>query len=549
MSLSGLRGITYSEFDNIVGPQLRFSYPPDLLPMEAFEPLSDYAIVGKHLCGKIILVKTEDLQFVNYSVSIENSKYERNTLLFSFGFVLDRDVAPEPYEPLLRKLSSVMVSLELESEFLFHDKQKLEGILQTLYSSLRHHGEAFMNLDEQNFLALKFFKPISPQPPEIRDYEVPVLVYSKLFMSSLPWDISLQHLFPCIDGVRHVTRIARDAEMDLDCVKRCLRVLQFYKCIIMTDIFHFTNVYQQCEGLGFLDHGLLAEFESFCAIDGSAVLSEGMTMGAGGLEGGVTPKGRQIVRLLLSLRAGRTIGELLSSAAAAAAAANTVNEPDATDTSPQFGQRGSSSLTLGSAAVASPTWSPPVSSAKTSLAAKSGCAINLVGLDLRRLLAFAQSRGLIRRLHEYPTLGRRRAQAAGSPDEDDGGGDCEGDGDGDGDESEEGALSSLGSAQSSVGRIHESMLMRLPPSPKGVGAVRQPGGSGGSGGGSGGGGGGGVRGPAEARKTLGAQWAAMLDGNMLRALDGSMSLDAFCCKFEAPPAAVLHHPCIYIIYK
>lgn len=54
----GLLGITYSEFDNKVGPRLLYSYPSGILSSETFETLSDYVIVGKHLCNKIIAIKT-----------------------------------------------------------------------------------------------------------------------------------------------------------------------------------------------------------------------------------------------------------------------------------------------------------------------------------------------------------------------------------------------------------------------------------------------------------------------------------------------------------
>jgi hypothetical protein len=54
----GLLGITYSEFDNKVGPRLLYSYPSDVISSETFETLSDYVIVGKHLCNKIIAIKT-----------------------------------------------------------------------------------------------------------------------------------------------------------------------------------------------------------------------------------------------------------------------------------------------------------------------------------------------------------------------------------------------------------------------------------------------------------------------------------------------------------
>jgi hypothetical protein len=86
-----LRGVTYSEFDNKVGPRLKFQYPPDAISSDDFESMAEYVIVGKHLCGKIITVRNEDIQFVNYSVAIDNPKYDRNTLLFAVGFVLDKD--------------------------------------------------------------------------------------------------------------------------------------------------------------------------------------------------------------------------------------------------------------------------------------------------------------------------------------------------------------------------------------------------------------------------------------------------------------------------
>lgn len=111
--MSGLIGVTFSQFDNKYGTQLVSSFPDTVMQKEDFENLSDYAIVGKHLCGKIISVKTSDIQFLNYSIAIENPKYERNTLLFSFGFILALDVETEPYERVLRKFSSTFVSLEV----------------------------------------------------------------------------------------------------------------------------------------------------------------------------------------------------------------------------------------------------------------------------------------------------------------------------------------------------------------------------------------------------------------------------------------------------
>ncbi len=69
-----LLAITYSEFDNIVGPRLVYQYPPNVMTQDTFDSVSDYVIVGNHLCGKLICVKLDDQQYINYSVAIENPK-------------------------------------------------------------------------------------------------------------------------------------------------------------------------------------------------------------------------------------------------------------------------------------------------------------------------------------------------------------------------------------------------------------------------------------------------------------------------------------------
>ena len=150
---------------------------------------------------------------------------------------------------------------------------------------------------------------------------------------------------------------------------------------------------------------------------------------------------------------------------------------------------------------------------------------SLVGIDLRRLLAIAQARGIIRRLHEYPALGRRRVSGAVSLF-------GEGDGDVDEDDESEGAQSSLGSsAQISIGYSTFSRPASSMHTGVNIAAVEGTGSNGTS--------------------TDGAfeQLISKLDVPMLQALDGSISLDAFCCRFSVPPAAVLQHPCVYIVYK
>ncbi len=134
-----LLALTYSEFDNKVGPQLRFQFPEGVVSKEAFEELSDYVIVGKHLCGKCIAVRADNFQFVNYSVAIDNKKYDRNALLFAVGVVVSLEANMDMYRSLLRRFASTLIALETEREYLFQptSKAELQYILQSAFEQLR----------------------------------------------------------------------------------------------------------------------------------------------------------------------------------------------------------------------------------------------------------------------------------------------------------------------------------------------------------------------------------------------------------------------------
>ena len=376
-----LLGVTYAEFDNTVGPKLLYSFPEHVMSKECFEDLSDYVIVGKHLCKKIIVVQNNEIKYMNYSVAIDNPKYERNALLFSLGFVLPVDEETEPFEPILRKLASVLLALEDEREFLFVDtsKTQLQEVLQRLYIDLSSKGETFIQLDENNVLATKVFE--SPQPPlEIPDYRVPVVRFSKIAQINIPWDISLNYVLSRIDGVSHVKKIAaKRPAIDIECVRRCLRTLLFYDCIIISDIVQLSNVYvlqrlpcQQTrsstvDGIGNSSHCHHHMYDMIVDPVGNDMMHEIIEFSSLSIDpyrnmneaqenhhrnnhhslSSIDEYNRRtanVTKLLLKFRAGKQLGQVLLS-----------------------------------------------------------CGVNaLVGLDIRRLLAIAQDRGLLRRLHEYP---------------------------------------------------------------------------------------------------------------------------------------------------
>lgn len=121
-------------------------------------------------------------------------------------------------------------------------KSTLPNILKALYEQLVCHSEAIVQINEGNILVAKLFR--SPRDPiVVSDYDVPLLCCDRLYLSNIPWDIALVHILQQIDNVTFVKKIAKDAEMDIEYVRKAFQLMSYYGCIIMTDIFKFTNRY------------------------------------------------------------------------------------------------------------------------------------------------------------------------------------------------------------------------------------------------------------------------------------------------------------------
>lgn len=174
-----------------------------------------------------------------------------------------------------------------------------------MYESFRDGCEAFIYLTEaKRYLAFKLYK--SPvQVSYVRDYDVPIFRYDRINLSSIPWDISFQHLVHRIDGLSHVKKISKDADMDPDFVKRSLSLLAFYDVVVIADVFKFTNVYKlDYEELSDLmsDPAGLFAMQEFCTVD-STVASDHPTLD-------------QILKFVFKLRPGWSIRDILLEIAA-----------------------------------------------------------------------------------------------------------------------------------------------------------------------------------------------------------------------------------------
>jgi hypothetical protein len=115
-------------------------------------------------------------------------------------------------------------------------------MLHHILSFLNERGECVLPVDDANTLSLKLLL-WRPSPPPVQDVDVPVRTSNLKALVSKDWDLAMQRVVEFVDDVSYVRRIAEDAGMDISIVKRCLRQLLHYGCIVMVGIFQYSNVY------------------------------------------------------------------------------------------------------------------------------------------------------------------------------------------------------------------------------------------------------------------------------------------------------------------
>ena len=217
------------------------------LSQSIFDSTCEYIITGNELTGQIISLSTHNVHIIARPTIIQDARYERNSLLFSVGFVIRRLADPSPYRPLLSRLASVLRSMEVESRFLSSPstKPRIQQYLDTIVPSLNSSGaKCHLLLDEANALHLQYFPPPKVHAPPVPKFVVPVLLRPEYMLQSLDWDLTINWIVPHINGIKHAKRIAESSKVDEAMVLSCLRVLRHHNVLACVDVFRYSNIYE-----------------------------------------------------------------------------------------------------------------------------------------------------------------------------------------------------------------------------------------------------------------------------------------------------------------
>ncbi|KAI7807729.1 putative nitrogen permease regulator 2-like protein [Triplophysa rosa] len=240
----GIECIFFSEFHPTLGPKITYQVPEEYISRELFDTVQVYIITKPELQNKLITVTAMGKKLIGCPVCIEHKKYSRNALLFNLGLVCDARTKTCALEPIVKKLSGYLTTLELESGFISKEesKQKLLPILSTLMEELNVKGACTLPIDDSNTIHLKLIKQ-RKDPLVVQEYDVPVFTKNKDYFIKSQWDLTTQQILPSVDGYRHIQKISAEADVELNLVRIAVQNLLYYEVVTLVSIFQYSNVY------------------------------------------------------------------------------------------------------------------------------------------------------------------------------------------------------------------------------------------------------------------------------------------------------------------
>lgn len=267
--------------------------PREVITKAHFDTIHNYIIPKPEFQGRLMTVNALGYKIVGCPVSIGDTKYQRNALMFNLCFVFEQDVDTINHEPVVKKLASYLTQIELESGFLSAERSQglIPQFMEKVLHLLNKYGRCSIPVGESITVHLKVTVNIS-EPPPVLDHDVPILIRDRV-RPHHEWDLTTQQVLPYIDGFNPTCRIAVEADVEINLVKSCLQNLLHYNIIKIIPVFQYSNMYTVTSDI----KKLYSDLQEQCVL---SVAIKGHTL----------PRLRDIMTLYTSMTHGVTVKDL-----------------------------------------------------------------------------------------------------------------------------------------------------------------------------------------------------------------------------------------------
>lgn len=119
----------------------------------------------------------------------------------------------------------------------------IEDLITKLYQDLNNYSECFIPIDSGNSVDIKLFPLLAPPNSCLSFEDVPISTVNLAKLIDVNWDPTMLKIVPFINGVNSIAKISKFSSSDTDLVIECVKHLIYYNCVVLADIFQFSNIY------------------------------------------------------------------------------------------------------------------------------------------------------------------------------------------------------------------------------------------------------------------------------------------------------------------
>ena len=292
--------VFYSVFHPTEGTKVCYEFPPGNLSNYNinFDTIKNYVIPKPQLCHKLLTLKYNNYRLVGYPITINSSLYARNYFSFNFVFVFPYDCETSPYESVVARLGKMFCLLEEQCQILSKSEKdpayfdfrsvlssldqgtmmqnendpidnnsrqfgylfekyreiqdfianstsqlSIQDILMRIYQDLNSYSECLIPIDAGNAIDIKLFPLLMPPTGLTSIEDVPISTVNLSKIIDVNWDPTMLKIVPYIDGLKSIAKIAELSNSDPYLIVECIKHFIYYKCVTLSDIFQFSNIY------------------------------------------------------------------------------------------------------------------------------------------------------------------------------------------------------------------------------------------------------------------------------------------------------------------
>ncbi|QID84479.1 Nitrogen permease regulator 2 [Saccharomyces pastorianus] len=119
----------------------------------------------------------------------------------------------------------------------------IQDLLMRIFQDLNNYSECLIPIDDGNAVDIKIFPLLRPPTTCVSLEDVPLSSVNLKKIIDVNWDPTMMGIVPYIDGLNSIAKISKLSHSDPSLVIECIRHLIYYKCVTLSDIFQFSNIY------------------------------------------------------------------------------------------------------------------------------------------------------------------------------------------------------------------------------------------------------------------------------------------------------------------